>query len=228
MGYTWGRDLNQAAPEEAVRLVEPIMEDLFVEAYEQRRLLQLAYDDNARRRSGPIVCCMDTSASMNTSAALEWERFLWCKGMGLALLDLARREGRSFLGICFSGEHNVEQFVVTVGGYLPEIAVEMAQCDFNGGTHFERPLQLSVEHIQTHKEKDADLIMITDGEASLKNSFIEEFRRQKVSLGIRLYTVFIDGTHGGLRGISDATFTVRSDRVDSWESAVTEIGRRLK
>ena len=72
-----------------------------------------------------------------------------------------------------------------------------------------------------------DLVFIADGEASLKAAFCEEFRRRKSRIRLHLFTVFIDGFHDELAAMSDAVFTVRSDRIDSWEDAAMAIGRRL-
>ena len=105
-GYTWGRELDRMAPEEAVRLTDPLTSGLFYEAYEHRRLLQHDVKGESRRSRGPIICCMDTSASMNSLAALERERFLCVRGLGLALLQVADTQGRPYLGLCFSSEPN--------------------------------------------------------------------------------------------------------------------------
>lgn len=231
-GYTWGRDLDRVAPEEMVRLVDPDMAGLFYEAYDRRRLLQHDVRGDRRGEAGPIICCMDVSASMNTLAALERERFLWCKGLGLALLDYARSVRRPYGGLCFSSEADLEEFFFPVEDYDPRRALEMARCDFNGGTHFELPLCRALEHAAgtgaAWTNSQGDVVFIADGQASLRPSFVEEFRRRKAQLGVRLFTVFIDGDHPGLSALSDAVFSVRSERIDSWEEVAESLGRRLR
>lgn len=249
-GYTWGRNLDRVAAEEMVRLMDPEMSGLFYEAYDHRRLLQHDVRGERKGAAGPVICCMDVSASMNTLAALERERFLWCKGLGLALLDFSRQVGRSFLGLCFSSEADLEEFAFPVGDFSPQRAVDMAKCDFNGGTHFERPLRHALERVEgigaSETKGDAktiphgaarggfasaygaDVIFIADGEASLRTAFIEEFHRRKAQHRVRLFTVFIDGHHPGLAALSDAVFIVRSHRIDSWEEVATGLGRKLE
>lgn len=250
-GYTWGRDLDRVAPEEMVRLLDPEMSGLFFEAYDHMRLLQHDIRGERKQAAGPIICCMDVSASMNTLGALERERFLWCKGLGLALLDYSVAARRPFLGLCFSSEAELEAFAFPVGGYSPERALEMARCDFNGGTHFERPLRHALEHAegidrlgtngkgemnsggavqwtQAAPLSGVDVVFVADGEASLRSAFCEEFRRRKAQVRLHLYTVFIDGYHPELAALSDAFFTVRSDRIDSWEGVAAGLGRRLQ
>gem|GEM_PF-2270897 len=227
-GYTLGRELGRLAPEEAVRIADPETEPLFQEAYEHRRLLELDFRGRSLRRPGPLICCMDTSASMNTPAALGRERFLWCKGIGLALLGRAREERRPYLGICFSSESELEAFSFAPGGFRPEAAVDMARCDFNGGTHFERPLLYALETAEGYAsgERGADLVFVADGEAPVGLKFLAEFSRRKREAGLRLISVFIDGFNKELARISDAAILVDSRRLDSWDAAVQEVGRR--
>lgn len=234
-GYTQGRELDRAVPEELVRLADPLMSHLFCEAYDHKRLTLYDYKGEKLERSGPLICCMDTSASMNQPAALGRERFVWCKGIGLALLDFAHQNQRPFLGLCFSSEAELEVFVRPPGPFDPRLALEMARCDFNGGTHFERPLRHALEYARGfgpagakgRKAAGADVVFIADGEASLSSAFVREFLREKAAARLRLFTVLIDGFHEGLATLSDAVFTVRADRLDSWEGAVRSVGRRL-
>lgn len=229
-GYTWGRQLERLAPEEAARMADPDTEALFDEAYEHCRLLQLDGRGHVLERQGPVICCMDTSASMNAPAALGRERFLWCKGVGLALLDYAKRERRPYLGLCFSSESDLQAFSFPAGKYRPEEAIALARCDFNGGTHFERPLAHALEAARSGQwagANNADLVFVADGEASIGSAFAAGFARQKSAAGLRMITVFIDGFNEPLAALSDATFCVDSGRVDSWEAAVRAVGARL-
>lgn len=234
-GYTRGRELERVVPEELVRLTDPVMADLFREAYDHRRLTLFDYTGEEPHNCGPLICCMDTSASMNQPAALGRERFVWCKGLGLALFDFAHKSQRPYLGLCFSSESELEAFAAPAGSFDPRLALAMAKCDFNGGTHFERPLRHALAYAQGNtpvkakgaKAAGADLVFVADGEASLGSAFLREFLREKAAARLRLFTVLIDGSHDGLAALSDAVFTVRSDRLDSWEAAVLSVGRQL-
>jgi len=229
VGLTWGGDLDRVVPEEAAKLHDTDLEDLFREAYEHRRMWQERYEGDPRRAAGPIVCCMDTSRSMNAAAALGLQRFLWAKGVGLALLDVARRGNRTFLGLCFAGEQDLAAFEFTPGSWRPQDALEMARCDFDGGTHFQAPLREALGFLQRHRRpgEPGHLVFITDGDAPLPASFAMEFRAAKAAAGFQMISVFIDGFHPDLRALSDYTFTVRADRMDSWERAVADMARRL-
>lgn len=229
VGLTWGGDLDRAVPEEAAKLHDADLEDLFREAYEHRRMWQERYEGDPRRAAGPIVCCMDTSRSMNAPAALGRQRFLWAKGVGLALLDVARRSNRMFLGLCFAGEPDLAAFEFAPGSWRPQEALEMARCDFDGGTHFQAPLREALAFLQRHKRpgEQGHLIFITDGDAPLPAAFAMEFRAAKAAAGFQMISVFIDGFHPDLRALSDYTFSVRAERMESWERAVAGMGRCL-
>lgn len=226
VGYRLGHDLNTMAPEEAVKLTDRHLEGLFYEAYEHRRLLQHAYTGSNDDGHGPVVCCMDVSRSMNQPAALGRARFVWTKAIGLAVMDWARRSQRPFMGVCFSSEHELQTFVAPPKPD-PRTALAMAQCDFDGGTKFEPPLQRAVDFFEEQGRRQGHLIFITDGEAPLSRRFTERFRAAKARLGIKLQTVFIDGDHEPLTALSDGVYYLQAERIESWEDAMRSIGRCL-
>lgn len=231
-GLTRGRDVERVVPEEFVRLLDTDMAGLFHEAYEHGRLLQERYGGRSRGTPGPLIVCLDTSRSMNTIAARGWERFVWAKGVGLALLGIARRTERSFLGICFSSEENVDTFEMAAGRYDPQLAIDLARCDFDGGTHFQAPLLTAVRRLEQHHRDGADrgpghIVFVTDGEAALPEAFVERFGRDRRRLGFQLMTIFIDGEQPELVNLSDRVFVVRGDRLQSWHEAASGLVRAL-
>ena len=228
VGWETGSDLERVIPEESARLADPDLQPLFVEAYEHRRLLQIRYEGEDDGPTGPIVCCMDASRSMNTPAALGRERFLWAKAVALALLDLARRTRRPFVGLCFAGEHELETFEFPAGGGSAETAAAMAACDFDGGTHFQAPLEHALRHLeQAAGRGGGHIVFITDGQAQLPEGFRRRFLAAKARLNARLLTVFIDGGCPELAALSDRVFTVASRRLASWEAAVAGLGQSV-
>lgn len=227
VGWEWGADPERAIAEEMARLADPDMQYLFFEAYEHRRLLQTRYEDDDSGPTGPIVCCVDVSRSMNTPAALGKERFLWAKAVALAIADAAKQMKRPFVGICFSSEHDVAEFRLPRGDGWAEEAVAMAACDFDGGTNFRAPLERALASVKQAPAKGGHIVFITDGEAALPDRFRRRFTQQKAELETRLITVFIDGRHEELASISDAVVDVSSQRRGSWETAVAGVGGLL-
>lgn len=228
VGWERGADLDRVIPEEAVRLGDADLQYLFFEAYEHRRLLQVRYEGDDRGPTGPVVCCVDVSRSMNTPAAMGRERFLWAKAVGLALADAARRWQRPFIGICFSSEQEMATFEMPADDHRPDEAMAMAACDFDGGTHFQAPLRRALSYIERAPgETGGHIVFVTDGEAALPRRFRGDFLHAKEKLDVRLLTVFIDGRHDGLASISDQVFDVASRRVASWETTVAGVGQSL-
>lgn len=245
-GLTRGSDLERVAPEEFVRLLDDDLSGLFHDAYEHRRLLQERYDGERPHDPGPLVCCIDVSRSMNKLAARGKERFIWAKGMSLALLDAARRSRRPFLAICFSSEYDLAQFEVPVGGYRPHIAIELARCDFDGGTHFQAPLLSAASYLQrqhnlrqppplsrghrpirSNRRNFGQIVFITDGEAALPKTFVQRFEDARRAVGFQLLTVFIEGQQAELIALSDKVFSVKADRIESWEQAAGAVARAV-
>lgn len=254
-GLTRGRDLERVVPEEMVRLLDDDMAGLFHEAYEHRRLLQERYGSKPPESPGPLVVCLDVSRSMNTVAAGGRERFAWAKGVGLALLDAARRTERPFLGLCFSSETESASFAMEAGEWRPEVAVELARCDFDGGTHFQTPLTKAMEYVEgrmgrgpgrspaapaplhpggpvsndpsSRRTGPGHIVFVTDGEAALPAAFVRRFEEARRRLGFRLFTVFIDGFQDELVALSDRTFVVEGGRFQSWERAAAGLARAL-
>lgn len=235
-GWTRGSDIGRVAPEELVRLLDEDLASLFHEAHEHGRLLQERYGGKRPDSPGPLICCLDVSRSMNTIAARGRERFVWAKGIGLALLDVARRARRPYLGICFSSEYDLATFDVPVGGYCPEIAIDLARCDFDGGTHFRAPLLQAVEYLQRHRRgigmsrggrEQGQIVFVTDGEAALPDAFVRQFKQARETLGFRVLTVFIDGQQPELVALSDTVFSVHPDRIESWERTSSGLARAI-
>ncbi len=56
------------------------------------------YKNSRMRSKGPIICCIDTSASM------AGERETWSKAVALTLLELAYQQKRRFVAVLYSNK----------------------------------------------------------------------------------------------------------------------------
>lgn len=243
LGWTRGRDVDRVVPEEWVRLLDEDMTLLFHEAYEHGRLVQEHYGMKGPDRPGPFIVCLDVSRSMNVAAAGGRERFVWAKGIGLALMHVARRTERPFLGICFSSEEDVASFEVGPGERRPQVAIDMARCDFDGGTHFQAPLRKAITYLEEGqgavagsegtaptadgRRDPGHIVFVTDGEAALPPPFVQYVHESRQRLGFRLITIFIDGGQVELEHMSDRVFQVQGNRMASWERAASGLARML-
>ena len=111
------------------------------------------------------------------------------KGFALALLSIAKKQKRDFCLVLFSTRTVVK--VYEKGKIKTEDLIELAQTFLSGGTDFNLPLIKAVSIIETSRFKKSDLIFITDGEDSLKDSFIKSFIRKKEKMDFNVLSLVL-------------------------------------
>ncbi|HEY3446854.1 MAG TPA: VWA domain-containing protein [Myxococcales bacterium] len=204
-----GAEIGRLLPSELVALRHPLRRRDFLRRLLEEQLSQYDLRGDDRHGRGPVVVCVDGSGSMSGA------RELWAKAVSLALLDVARRQGRRAKAIVFSGpEAPLAEFDLTRGGKLGsrrtvalDSVVGLAECFPGGGTDFEKPLRAALEAVKTHELKGADVVFITDGEASLTDAFAEEVRQEKKKRDLAIFAVLVDDPQSSrnvLRGGDDA------------------------
>lgn len=175
-----GRDLERVLPSEYGKLVTDAGRMQFYADFTEGKLLQYAMRGTDRVARGGIVCCLDNSNSM------KGDRELWSKAIGLCLLDLARKQKRSFWGIHFGSASEIMEFDFSRGSDFDiDKVLAFAEFFFNGGTNFESPLSLALDHVRTEFDRDgasqSDIVFITDGECGVptkwKTTFLTEMKR---------------------------------------------------
>lgn len=203
-GIRLGSDLGRVLPEELVGLRHPALRRDFLLRYAEGRLRQLDVRV-AQQERGPIVCCVDTSGSM------QGTKHEWAKAVALALLRVARRERRSFSGIVFASEAE-GPFRLAPG--TPRDIETFTHIYLGGGTNFWPPLQLALQVID--EQRRADVVFITDGHAPI-SAWLDQFLSKKRRLGFRVFGVFIPSSSdsssndtglGALRRFSDEVLVV--------------------
>lgn len=184
VGIEVGRDLARVLPSQLALLFDDDTEDLFFKRYVDRTLLQYDMAGRDKRGRGPIVFCLDESSSMSG------ERDVWAKAVFLAIMEIARRQNRTAALVHFS------KTVARVDEFKPrqtKLEDVLAACDFfaGGGTDFVQPCEAAKALIEGEGFKDADVIFVTDGEASAPGSWWDDFRRKE---GVTCYGVAVGGT----------------------------------
>lgn len=180
----------------------------FKRRYVEKQLSQ--YELKASAGRGPMVVCLDGSSSMAGT------KELWSKAVALTLLDIAKREHRRCLGIIFSAGGKPYTIELTpTRGEKPKAdpIIEFAEHFPGGGTEFEPPLRLALEAVTEGDFRRGDIIFITDGQASLSSTFIDELRIKKRRSRFRVFAVTVgkqDGAHSQLGQISDEIQSVES------------------
>lgn len=192
-----GRDLGRILPSEMVQLRHPILRRDFLRRYAEGQLLQYRVEGQEKLGKGPIVVCIDTSGSM------AGQREVWAKGVALGLLAIARKEHRSFCIVIFGSAHELQSWEFDG---QPDVSVLLRALEhfYKGGTDFARPLGHALSKCEESKYERADIIFITDGQAPLHESWIEDFLKRKVARGTRLYSILIGTSDPGpLVAVSD-------------------------
>ncbi|MBI5546863.1 MAG: VWA domain-containing protein, partial [Deltaproteobacteria bacterium] len=190
-----------------------------------------------RHGRGPVVVCVDGSGSMSGG------RELWAKAVALALLEIARRQGRKARAIVFSGpESALSEFDLTRSGRLRgrsqvdlDAVIRLAECFPGGGTDFEKPLRGALEAVREHSLQGADVVFITDGEATISDAFAQELRREKKKRDLEIFAVLVDDpqpTRNTARGDDPMARAARelgkvADRMTTVTELTSEAAREL-
>lgn len=154
-----GRDLARLLPSELLQLKDPRTRLVLARKLAEGAALQYRLEAEEPVARGPVVVAIDDSGSMGGAPEV------WSKAIALALLDLARREGRPF-AFCLFARQLVATFVERPGKRTPpEAVLQILAMHTGGGTDFDPPINWACDVVGQYSHlEDADLVFITDGE----------------------------------------------------------------
>lgn len=186
-----GRDLARVLPSELLWLHAgvPGAQRWFQLRYIEGQLMQHRLGERAGR--GPLVICVDLSASM------QGARELWAKALAMTLIELARRDHRSSWVIGFSASSEIfEAEIVGRRGAKRALQTE-ALLDFahwfpGGATDFETPLARALLRVTEDGAPKGDIVFITDGEASVSEALLADLAQKKRRHGFKIRGVWVD------------------------------------
>ena len=190
-------DLMRLLPSELVNLEDDTLETLFYARLLEHNLLtyQLSGStmttgettETRSRRTGPVVACLDTSASM------QGEPLLKAKALLLAVAGILKQEDRSLHVILFGASGQLRTFAMDARNDAAGLLAFLRQ-GFNGGTDFETPLQHALHLVETNPGYlKADVLMVSDGDCSLSEDFTASLCAGKARLNCRVYSVLCAG-----------------------------------
>jgi hypothetical protein len=170
-GIHRSNDLVRMLPSELVNLEDDTLETLFYARLLENNLLTYELSGSTlapgetteakQKRTGPVVACLDTSASM------QGEPLLKAKALLLAVAGTLKSENRSLHVILFGASGQIRTHVMDARNDAAGLLAFLRQ-GFGGGTDFETPLQQAMQIIETHPDFiKADVLMISDGDCSL-------------------------------------------------------------
>jgi uncharacterized protein with von Willebrand factor type A (vWA) domain len=191
-------DVMRVLPSELLNLEDETLETLFYARLLEKNLLSYELQgvtfingeetEASKRRTGPVVVCLDTSASMQGAPLLK------AKALLLAIANILKQEDRSLHVLLFGSTGEVREFSMA-GQNNSAGLLKFLQQGFGGGTDFETPLQHAFEIIASQKDyKKADVLMISDGDCSLSPVFTKTVKSQKTILNCTVYSVLCAGS----------------------------------
>jgi uncharacterized protein with von Willebrand factor type A (vWA) domain len=196
-----GDDLGHLLVTEQLLLADPLLEPLFLKKYAEKSLFCYEMSGLEAKTKGPIIVCLDVSGSMGG------ERDCWAKGVALAMVDIAHHQKRNCIVIVFD---NVIQhiFEFLKEDFQFKRVVELASYFTGGGTSFNPPLGKALDYIEKESQfKQADIIMVTDGDADVSEKTRNRFMEVKEKLKFSLFTIIVgteyEWVDHPLKGLSD-------------------------
>jgi uncharacterized protein with von Willebrand factor type A (vWA) domain len=188
-------DVAHLVPSQLLYLAEPELEDLFWLRWAQRQLLTYELRSTRREAKGGIVYVEDNSGTM------KGDRELWARATGLALLDIAIRQGRKFTAIVFAGTGQFFSYDFDPASRDTNLMLDYAGLTIHGGTEFSGPLDAAVAVLDADLaatgRSDGDIVFATDGEAAVTTEWLDGWRAAKRRLGFTCYGLNIGGEGGG-------------------------------
>nr|WP_285847107.1 VWA domain-containing protein [Sporosarcina luteola] len=212
-GVTIGSNIERLLPMELGLYMHPITRNDFLRRFVEGQTMIYEQEGKEVLGKGPIILCLDQSGSMQH---LDTQS----KGFTLALMSIARKQRRDFCLILFSTRLQV--FTYEKGKIKISDMVKLAQTFLSGGTDFSLPLCKSLNVISESRFKKADVVFVTDGEDSIKDSFLEEFSKKKKEKVFNVLSFIIGNSTNTAEQFSDKVVMVK-DFEDEGSHAAFEI-----
>lgn len=216
---TFSGDIQTLLPAEAIKLKNPLLKRKFYADMLEGKLLTYQLkgenwnsDTAGKKRKGPIVALVDTSASMRGSPELL------AKAVLLAVTGRMLKEKRDVKVILFSSKWQTVEIELTNKKRMGKEFLEFLKFTFGGGTDFNTALRAGLKAMKNEKAfEGADLLFLTDGFSELSEvPLIREWNEIKAERRARIFSMIIGNYDaGGLEQVSDHTYLIRN--AENWD-----------
>lgn len=190
-------DVMRMLPSELLNLEDETLEVLFYARLLEKNLLTYELQgvtfingeetETSKKRTGPVVACLDTSGSMQGAPLLK------AKALLLAIANILKQEDRSLHVLLFGSAGEIREFSMSARNDAAGL-LKFLQQGFGGGTDYETPLKRAFEIIATQEDyKKADVLMISDGDCTLSPDFTNTLKTKKETLNCMVYSVLCTG-----------------------------------
>jgi uncharacterized protein with von Willebrand factor type A (vWA) domain len=215
---TFSGDIQTLLPAEAVKLKNPLLRRKFYADMLEGKLLTYQLkgenwnsDTAGKKRKGPVIALVDTSASMRGGPELL------AKAVLLAVAKRMLKENRDVKVILFSSRWQTVEIELTNKKRMGKEFLEFLKFTFGGGTDFNTALHAGLKTMKNEKAfEGADLLFLTDGISELsERPLIREWNEIKATRRARIFSLIIGNCDaGGLEQVSDHTYLVKN--AENW------------
>lgn len=229
-GITRSDEIARMLPQEAAFLGHPVLKGLWHARRSEQALLTYQVqgvmsehrldpvgsepeprraDPKAQEGRGPIMVCLDTSASMHG------EPETLAKAVCLEVLRLANQQQRDCLLFAFSGPGQIMEMALSFSpGRLREL-IAFLQQSFAGGTDIAGPLRLALRRSREQRWQRADLLLISDGRFPVPGPLMAEVDGMRLDSGLRIRGISIGRWSGrGMESLCDSVLKFDPGKAD--------------
>ena len=209
---TFSGEIQTLLPVEAVKLKNPILKRKFYADMLEEKLLTYQLrgknwnsNSTGKKRKGPVVALVDTSASMRGAPEIL------AKAVVLAITRRMLRENRDVKVILFSSKWQTVEIELTDKKRMGKEFLDFLKYTFGGGTDFNTALRSGLKAVKEEKTfQGADLLFLTDGASELSEKpLIREWNEIKAERKARIFSLIIGNYDaGGLDQVSDQTYII--------------------
>lgn len=173
-----GNQIERMLPSELLLAGDEVSEAVFFRRYLERSSLQYHLHSKENLQKGPIVVCVDDSGSMGGMPEV------WAKSLAVALIDIARKQKRSFAFCTFdTGVRVTVNETHTKRLSMGDILSTLSPFS-GGGTKWSPPLDWALSQIETEGMPKADIVFVTDGICRLDGFKSYKARAEKLETKI--------------------------------------------
>eukprot|EP00439_Symbiodinium_sp_Y106_P038837 s401_g4.t1 len=140
--------------------------------------------------AGPLIVCLDTSGSM------MGQREVLSKALVVECVRQAHRQNRPCYLYAFSGMGDLKELELDMSQAGLREVLTFLRSSFGGGTYLEDALARSAERLQEASWRNADLLIVTDGQLDVRTGDEEPIFRARKEFGTRVFGLVL-ADYGG-------------------------------
>ena len=223
-GVYFGDDISRMLPSELLALGHEKLKMLWHAKRADRQLLNyhfqgvssehvaeiqpqsLINNDRGKHKElqqGPMVLCLDTSASMKGRP----EHI--SKAVVLEFMRLARLEKRACYLFSFSNTNEIDEFEFDLEATGWQPVIDFLSFSFHGGTDINAVVQCALDKVNESNRSKADIVIVSDGLFKIKNKLIQSV--QNLNTSTRLFGINVSHWNSSSFGdICHQTFTINN------------------